>query len=121
MLDELDLLTLNAPAGTGQINDPADIAALDNGLRRIDAYTPPPEYAGEPQAYATEPMINALKKFREQNGLKIDGYAKPNGPTERAINNRLLEKPKGVGLLFDPPQLHHPASRMRASQDLCIP
>ena len=33
----------------------------------------------------------------------MDGYANPNGPTERAINNRLLEKPKGAGLLFDPP------------------
>jgi hypothetical protein len=36
-LDELDLLSLNAPAGNGQTNDPADIAALDNSLRRIDA------------------------------------------------------------------------------------
>jgi hypothetical protein len=103
MLDELDLLSLNAPAGTGQTNDPADIAALDNSLRRIDTYTPPPEYADEPQRYATEPMIRALEKFQEQNGLKVDGYANPGGPTERAINNRLLAKPKGAGLLYDPP------------------
>jgi hypothetical protein len=103
MIDELDLLTLDAPAGNGQTNDPADIAALDNSLRRIEAYAPPPEYAREPQRYATEPMIRALEKFQEQNGLKIDGYANPAGPTERAINNRLLEKPKGAGLLFDPP------------------
>lgn len=103
MLDELDLLSLNAPAGNGQTNDPADIAALDNSLRRIDVYTPPPEYAREPQRYTTEPMIHALESFQEHNGLKVDGYANPGGPTERAINNRLLGKPKGAGLLYDPP------------------
>jgi hypothetical protein len=103
MIDELDLLYLGAPAGNGQANDPTDIAALDNSLRRIEAYTPPPEYVGEPQRYATEPMIRSLEKFQEQNGLKIDGYANPGGPTERAINNSLLAKPRGAGLLFDPP------------------
>lgn len=103
MLDALDLLTLHAPAGNGQVNEPADIAALDASLRRIEAYTPPPEYAAEPQRYPTAPLIRALEGFREQNGLKIDGYANPGGPTERAINNRLLAKPRGAGLLFDPP------------------
>jgi peptidoglycan hydrolase-like protein with peptidoglycan-binding domain len=103
MIDDFDLLSLTAPAGNGQTNDPSDIAALDNSLRRIDVYAPPPEYAREPQRYATEPMIRALESFQERNGLKVDGYAKPGGPTERAINNRLLEKPKGVGLLYDPP------------------
>ena len=38
MYDELDLLSLRAPAGNGQANDPNDIAALDGALRRIDAY-----------------------------------------------------------------------------------
>ena len=103
MYDELDLLSLGAPAGNGQENDPDDIAALDGALRRINAYTPPPEYADGPQRYATEPMINALTVYQEQNGLKSDGYANPGGPTERAINNRLLAKPRGTGLLFDPP------------------
>ncbi len=46
-------------------------------------------------------MVEALEKFQEQNGLKIDGYAKPGGPTERAINNNLLGKPRGAGLLHD--------------------
>ncbi|MBL8663036.1 MAG: hypothetical protein JNM29_09430, partial [Candidatus Odyssella sp.] len=103
MRDPLDLLTLHAPAGNGQANDPADIAALDASLRRIEAYTPPPEYAAEPQRYPTAPMIRALERFQERHGLKIDGYANPGGPTERAINNRLLAKPRGAGLLFDPP------------------
>ncbi len=103
MIYGFDFLSLRAPAGNGQANDPGDIGALDNALRRIDAYSPPPEYAAEPQPYATEPMIRALEKLQEQNGLKIDGYANPNGPTERAINNRLLRKPRGAALFYDPP------------------
>jgi len=98
------LLSLNRPAGNGQANDPDDIAALDDSLRRIDAYAPPPEYADAPQRYATEPMIDALVKFQEQNGLKIDSIVNPGGPTERAINNRLLMKPRGAGLLYDAPE-----------------
>jgi hypothetical protein len=60
MHDDFDLLSLNRPAGNGQANDPDDIAALDDSLRRIDAYAPPPEYADAPQRDATEPMIDAL-------------------------------------------------------------
>ena len=46
-------------------------------------------------------MIDALEKYQEQNRLKIDGHAKPGGPTERAINNNLLGKPRGAGLLHN--------------------
>ena len=35
---------------------------------------------------------------QERNGLKIDGYALPGGPTEQAINNNLVGKPRGAGL-----------------------
>ncbi len=103
MIDDLDLLYLQAPVGKGQENNPDDIEALDGRLRKVGAYAPPPEYADSPQRYATEPMIDALERFQEQNGLKIDAVAKPGGPTERAINNALLKKPRGAGLLYDPP------------------
>ena len=73
-------------------------------LAGIGAYAPPLEYADNAQRYATEPMIDALERYQEQNGLKIDGVANPGGPTERSINNRLLGKPRGVGLLYDPPE-----------------
>ena len=102
MADEFELLSLSAPAGNGQENDPEDIYALDSALRRTDSYDPPPEYANEPQRYTTAPMIGALETFQAKNGLKVDGYANPGGPTERAINNRLLDKPRGVGLLYEP-------------------
>src|SRR5689334_20029552 len=89
MIDDLELLYLQAPVGKGQENNPDDVEAFDGRLRKVGAYAPPPEYADNPQRYATEPMIDALERFQEQNGLKIDAVAKPGGPTERAINNAL--------------------------------
>jgi hypothetical protein len=103
MSADFDLLSPQRPVGTGQENNPDDVEALDDALRAIRAYEPPPEYADGPQRYATEPMIGALERLQEQHGLKIDGVANPGGPTERAINNRLLRKPSGAGLLYDPP------------------
>ena len=103
MIEDFELLYLQAPVGKGQENNPEDVEVLDGRLRKIGAYEPPPEYAENPQRYTTEPMIGALERYQERNGLKIDGIANPGGPTERAINNRMLEKPRGAGLLYDPP------------------
>ncbi len=96
------LLVLNGPVGSGQANDPNDVYAFDHALREIGAYGPPPEYSSEPQRYPTAPMIDALERFQDKEGLKVDRYANPGAPTERAINNKLLNKPRGAGLLYDP-------------------
>ncbi len=96
-----DLLNLNGAVGRGQENDEDDVFATDAALREISAYEPPPEFAREPQRYITEPVVNAIERVQEQNGLEIDGYAEPGGPTEKAINNTLLKKPRGAGLLYD--------------------
>jgi hypothetical protein len=39
-------------------------------LREIGAYTPPPEYANEPQRYTTEPMVDALENIKNKTGSK---------------------------------------------------
>lgn len=103
MIDDLELLYLQSPVGKGQENNPEDVEALDDRLRKIKAYIPPAEYQENAQRYATEPMIGALERYQQDKGLKVDGIANPGGPTERAINNELLEKPRGAGLLYDPP------------------
>jgi len=92
------MLRLGKSVGSGQRNDEDDVEAFDNAMREIGAYTPPSEYAMAPQRYLTEPVVDALKQFQEQKGIKIDGYAEPGGETERAINNDLLGKPRGAGL-----------------------
>jgi hypothetical protein len=96
-----DLLNLKSSVGRGQENNEDDVFVTDNALREIGVYTPPPEYAHEPQHYITEPVVDALERIQEQNGLKVDGYAVPGGPTEQAINNALQRRPRGAGLLHD--------------------
>jgi hypothetical protein len=96
-----DLLNLRGAVGRGQENDEEDVFSTDAALRQIGAYEPPAEYASEPQRFITEPVVNALEDVQEQNRIKVDGYAEPGGPTERAINNTLLRKPRGAGLLHD--------------------
>lgn len=102
MVDLVPYLRLRAPVGDGQENNPDDVEALDGAIRRIDAYSPPPEYRDGPQRYTTTPMIDAVRRLQSENALLVDGAALPGGPTERLINNALLAKPRGASLLFSP-------------------
>jgi peptidoglycan hydrolase-like protein with peptidoglycan-binding domain len=96
------LLTISAPVGRGQENEPNDVYATDNAMREAGIYSPDYPYDAGPARYLHDPMVEAVENFQQRNGLKVDGYLNPGGPTERAINNRLLSKPRGVGLLYEP-------------------
>ncbi len=101
MAQYLDLLSLTSPVGSGQPNRPDDVEALDEALRRGAVYVPPAHFPA-PVRYITGEMIDGIEKFQEQNGLKSDRVVNPGGPTERAINNILLNKPQGASLFVDP-------------------
>ena len=99
---ESKLLTISAPVGRGHRNNPDDVFATDNAMREAGIYDPPYPYDSAPAHYLHEPMVEAVENFQKENGLKVDGYLNPGGPTERAINNRILDKPRGAGLLYEP-------------------
>ena len=90
------LLKLRNGVGSGLLNDEEDVAATDRALRDIGVYVPPQEYAAEPQRFPTAPMLQALERVQGQTGIKVDGLAFPGGPTERTVNNRLVDKPRGA-------------------------
>ena len=100
--EEPGLLTISESAGPGQKNDPEDVFATDNAMREAEIYSPGYPYNLGPARYLHEPMVDAIEDFQKRNGLKVDGYLDPGGPTERAINNQLLRKPSGAGLLYEP-------------------
>ena len=100
--DERNLLAISAPVGRGQYNDSDDVLATDNAMREAGIYKPPYPYDSGPARYLHEPMVEAVENLQMENRLKVDGYLNPGGPTERAINNRLLGKPRGAGLLYEP-------------------
>lgn len=100
--DERNLLAISAPVGRGQYNDSDDVLATDNAMREAGIYKPPYPYDSGPARYLHEPMVEAVENLQRENGLKVDGYLNPGGPTERAINNRILGKPRGAGLPYEP-------------------
>lgn len=100
--DERKLLAIAASVGRGQRNASDDVFATDNAMREAEIYNPPAPYNSGPARYLHEPMVEAVENFQKVNGLKVDGYLNPGGPTERAINNQILGKPRGAGLLYEP-------------------
>lgn len=42
--------------------------------------------------YPDEPMIEGIKSFQRQNGLREDGVMKPDGPTIKRLNDTLVER-----------------------------
>ena len=97
----LGYLSLSGPVGNHQANDENDVEATDRSLRDIGAYVPLPEHADAPSRYITRGMTTAIEQIQEQTGLRVTGKVEPGDETERLINNRLLGKPRGAGLLRD--------------------
>ncbi len=87
------LLSLHGGVGPGEANEDDDRLALDNAF----------DFLAEPSRspFAPTDTESKTERFQEQNGLKIDRIARPGGETERAINNRLTEKPPGAALGFE--------------------
>lgn len=112
------MITLSAAVGVGEINNPADLRAIQEGLNRL------PEIEGRPHPLLTETECGpatdaAIKKFQWRQILPPrgprelpDGIISPGGATLRHLNNILegreagyqlpREGPRGVGvpLLF---------------------
>lgn len=62
--------------------DPDDVWATKHNLVRKGYYSAPSYGMTEYPDYA---MIESLKRFQRDNGLRADGIAKPGGETERQI------------------------------------
>ena len=56
-----------------------------------------------PRALLTPGLSKSIETHQAGNGLREDGFLNPGGPTEQSINNRLLQKPAGAGLLDTAP------------------
>lgn len=96
------MLRLNRGVGMGQPNDEEDVARLADALEEIGEFERPGFAGGGPLTTLSEAMVDGLKRVQERTGIEIDGYAEPNGPTQAAINNIRLAKPRGAWLFADP-------------------
>ena len=59
---------------------------MKQALNHLGEYDPP-AYGMTP--YPDTPMFDGMKAFQKKNGLTVDGFARPGGPTETTLNSRL--------------------------------
>jgi len=50
---------------------------------------------GERSGEATPRVVDAIKVFQKQSGLKVDGLINPAGPTIKALGKQVDEAPAG--------------------------
>ena len=92
-------LRLGAPVGRGAANGFADVLGLQKMLSRLGAYAFDVA-EGEQSGEATPRVVDAIKVFQKQNGLKVDGLINPAGPTIKTLGQNLF----GQGKAPAPPQ-----------------
>jgi hypothetical protein len=63
-----------------------DVLNMKQGLNKLGHYEAP-AYGMTP--YPDTPMFDGMKAFQKKNGLTVDGYARPGGPTEKTLNSHL--------------------------------
>ncbi|MDR1025764.1 MAG: peptidoglycan-binding protein, partial [Lactobacillus sp.] len=79
----------NRTIATGSENNIEDTLNLKYSMKDLGLYEEP---SWGMQGFADQQMFESIKTFQKQNGLKVDGIIKPDGPTEKAINDRLNSK-----------------------------
>lgn len=80
-----DLLGLSSTISPFNDTQPDDVIKTKSALAQTGHYQVP-DFGITP--YPDTPMIDGIKKFQKDNGLKIDGVMKPQGPTETALGSQ---------------------------------
>lgn len=79
--------SLTGPLGTNYRVEPNDIVNTKRALAALGYYSVPPERGIDD--WTDSPMFDGIRRFQKANGLKVDGFMRPGGPTERAINQQV--------------------------------
>ena len=88
-----DDLEPGAPVGKGAQNRFADVLGLQRVLSRTGAY----DFdiaGGERSGEARPRLVQAIQRFQEQSGLKVDGRIHPAGPTIKTLGQNLFGQGK---------------------------
>jgi len=80
---------LREPMGTSYSVTPGDIINTKAALSQLGYYRVPEGLGIQP--WTDDAMFDGIRAFQKDNGLQVDGYMRPEGPTENAINTSLAE------------------------------
>ncbi len=78
---------LKEPMGTNYRVDPGDIVNTKQALTDLGYYKIPPHRGIDD--WTDDAMFDGIRSFQKDNDLKVDGFMRPGGPTERTINTEL--------------------------------
>lgn len=79
--------SINQPIGTNYRSDPDDIMNTKRALARLGHYEVPADRGIDD--WADGAMFDGIRNFQKANGLKVDAFMRPDGPTAKAINNQV--------------------------------
>ena len=85
-------------------NAPDDIRALQKRLAKLDRFDL--SVTGGADGYPGQRLIDSIKSFQKDAGLKTDGLITPGGPTERALSS--ASKPTTQGAAKPAPAKYAP-------------
>jgi len=80
----LNPFQIKKPVGMSYALDETDVLKTKSALSSLGHYEAP-ETGMTP--WPDTPMFEGLKSFQKDQGLKVDGFMKPGGPTEKALRN----------------------------------
>lgn len=89
------LLPLSKPISTSTEVEPDDVLVVKRSLERLGFYRPPQWGLSNVPDRA---LIDGIRKFQEDQGLKIDGLINPEGETATALGNILTSSTPSVTL-----------------------
>lgn len=75
-------------------NNPEDTLVVKEALQSMGYYEPPKDIGMH--SHPDSQLFDAVKDFQRDNGLKVDGIIKPDGETEKAMNESLWGQTNGA-------------------------
>lgn len=78
---------LREPLGSNYRAASDDIVNTKQALNKLGYYNVPTERGIDD--WTDGALFKGIRSFQQDNGLKVDGFMRPEGPTEKAINMRL--------------------------------
>ncbi|MEW5729134.1 MAG: peptidoglycan-binding domain-containing protein [Pseudomonadota bacterium] len=79
--------SLKDPVGTNWRLNTGDLKNTKRALSQLGYYKVPPERGIDD--WADTQLFDGIRSFQKDNGLKVDAFMRPGGPTEKTINARL--------------------------------
>lgn len=86
---------LKDPVGTNYRVNREDLQNTKKALNQLGYYDVPPHRGIDD--WTDDATFEGIRRFQKDNGLKVDAFMRPGGPTEGRINQQLSAKAFPIG------------------------